>query len=44
MIYVQFQGIADKNLEQFRGAGKQVIVAPETYKTGELKRFVQVRN
>ena len=44
IIYVQFNGIADKNLDQFRSAGKQVIVAPDAYKTGELKPFYQARN
>jgi branched-chain amino acid transport system substrate-binding protein len=39
MIYVQFQGIADKNLEQFRSPGKQVIVAPDAFKTGEVRPF-----
>jgi branched-chain amino acid transport system substrate-binding protein len=43
MIYVQFQGIADKNLEQFRGPGKQVIVAPDAFKTGEVRPFSQLR-
>ena len=36
MIYVQFRGVADKDLEQFRSAGKQVIVAPDAFKTGEV--------
>ena len=44
IVYVQFQGIADKNLEQFRSAGKQVIVAPDAFKTGEVKPFSQARN
>ena len=44
MIYVQFRGIADKNLDQFRGAGKQVIVAPDAFKTGEVIPFSQSRN
>jgi branched-chain amino acid transport system substrate-binding protein len=43
MIYVQFQGIADRNLEQFRGPGKQVIVAPDAFKTGEVRPFGQLR-
>jgi branched-chain amino acid transport system substrate-binding protein len=41
---VQFRGIADKNLEQFRSAGKQVIVAPDVFKTGEVIPFSQARN
>ncbi len=43
IVYVQFNGIADKNLEQFRAAGKQIIVAPDGFKTGEMKPFSQVR-
>jgi hypothetical protein len=43
MIYVQFRDIANKNLDQFRGPGKQVIVAPEAFKTGEVVPFNQVR-
>ena len=44
MIYVQFQGIEPRNLDQFRGPGKQVIVAPDAFKTGQLRAFNQVRN
>ena len=44
IIYVQFRGIADKNLEQFRGPGKQVIVAPDGFKTSEAIPFSQGRN
>jgi branched-chain amino acid transport system substrate-binding protein len=44
IVYVQFRGIADKNLDQFRGAGKQVIVAPDAFKTGEVIPFSQSRN
>jgi branched-chain amino acid transport system substrate-binding protein len=43
MIYVQFRAIADKDLEQFRSAGKQVIVAPDAFKTGEVVPFSQAR-
>ena len=35
-LLAQFRGVADKNLEQFRGAGKQVILFPEKLKTGEV--------
>src|SRR4051812_22040544 len=41
MIYVQFRGVADKDLDQFRQSGKQVIVAPDAFKTGELIPFNQ---
>ncbi|PWT71213.1 MAG: branched-chain amino acid ABC transporter substrate-binding protein, partial [Proteobacteria bacterium] len=44
IVYAQFQGIADKDLEQFRRAGKQIIVAPDAYRTGELKPFDRARN
>jgi branched-chain amino acid transport system substrate-binding protein len=41
MIYVQFRGIADKDLEQFRQSGKQMIVAPDAFKTGDPVPFNQ---
>ena len=41
MIYVQFRGIADKDLDQFRQSGKQVIVAPDMFKTGDPIPFNQ---
>jgi len=43
MLYVQFRGIADKDLDQFRQSGKQVVVAPEAFKTGEAIPFNQAR-
>jgi branched-chain amino acid transport system substrate-binding protein len=43
MIYVQFRDIANKNLDQFRSPGKQVIVAPDAFKTGEVVPFNQLR-
>ncbi len=36
-LLVQFTGIKDKDIEQFRLPGKQVILAPEKYKTGALR-------
>ena len=36
VVMIQFRGIVDKNVEQFRQPGKQVILAPAQYKTGEL--------
>ena len=33
----QFTGIKDRDIEQFRLPGKQVILAPDKYKTGQLK-------
>ena len=35
MVQAQFRGVVDKNVEQFRKPGKQVVVYPEAYKTGE---------
>jgi branched-chain amino acid transport system substrate-binding protein len=35
-LMAQFRNVADKNIEQFRSAGKQVILAPARLKTGEL--------
>jgi branched-chain amino acid transport system substrate-binding protein len=43
LIYVQFRDIADNNLDQFRSPGKQVIVGPEAFKTGEVVPFSQAR-
>ncbi len=40
-LYVQFQGIAGKNLDQFRSPGRQVIVAPDAFKTGDVRPFNQ---
>ncbi|MES2937911.1 MAG: amino acid ABC transporter substrate-binding protein [Pseudomonadota bacterium] len=37
MVQVQFQGLVDKNLEQFRQPGKQVIVWPPELATGTLR-------
>ena len=37
VLLVQFNGIKDKDVEQFRLPGKQVILAPEKYKSGALK-------
>jgi branched-chain amino acid transport system substrate-binding protein len=35
-LMAQFRGVVDKNIEQFRGPGKQIILFPEKLKTGEL--------
>ncbi|MBL8385260.1 MAG: amino acid ABC transporter substrate-binding protein [Burkholderiales bacterium] len=37
VVMAQFNGIKDKDIEQFRQPGKQVILYPEAMKTGELK-------
>jgi branched-chain amino acid transport system substrate-binding protein len=36
VLQAQFRGVVDKNMEQFRSAGKQVILFPENLKSGEL--------
>jgi branched-chain amino acid transport system substrate-binding protein len=35
-LEAQFRGVADKNVGQFRSAGKQVILFPDRLKTGDL--------
>ena len=35
VILTQFRGVVDKNVDQFTQAGKQVVVAPDSVKTGE---------
>ena len=35
-LQAQFRGVVDKNLEQFKTAGKQVILFPDNLKTGEV--------
>jgi branched-chain amino acid transport system substrate-binding protein len=32
----QFRNVADKNIDQFRQPGKQVILAPDHLKSGDL--------
>jgi branched-chain amino acid transport system substrate-binding protein len=36
VVQAQFRGVVDKDMEQFRKAGKQVILYPDAYKTGEF--------
>lgn len=36
VLQAQFRGVVDKNIEQFRSSGKQVILFPEGLKSGEL--------
>jgi branched-chain amino acid transport system substrate-binding protein len=36
VVQAQFRGVADKDMEQFRKAGKQVVVYPDEYKTGDV--------
>src|SRR6266576_5196039 len=35
-LMAQFRGVVDKNIEQFRSSGKQVILFPEKMKSGDL--------
>jgi len=35
-LQAQFRGVVDKDTEQFRKSGKQVILSPEKLKTGDL--------
>ena len=32
----QFRGVVEKNVEQFRKQGKQVILSPAKFKSGDL--------
>ena len=36
VVQAQFRGVVDKDMEQFRKSGKQVVIYPEAYKTGEV--------
>jgi branched-chain amino acid transport system substrate-binding protein len=36
VVMIQFRGIVDKDLEQFRQPGKQVILEPSQFQTGKL--------
>ncbi len=36
---IQFRSIADKNVEQFRQPGKQVIIYPPQFKSGDVQPF-----
>ena len=36
VVQAQFRGIVDKDMEQFRKSGKQVILYPPQYKTGDV--------
>jgi branched-chain amino acid transport system substrate-binding protein len=43
MVMAQFRGITDKNIEQFKQPGKQVIIAPANLKTGDIIPFDKAR-
>jgi branched-chain amino acid transport system substrate-binding protein len=36
VVQAQFRGVVDKDMEQFRKAGTQVVLYPDAYKTGEF--------
>jgi len=36
VVQAQFRGVVDKNLDQFRQPGKQVVLYPEQFKAGEV--------
>jgi branched-chain amino acid transport system substrate-binding protein len=39
VVYVQFRDVANRDINQFRKPGVQVILAPAAFKTGELRSF-----
>jgi len=43
VVMAQFRGVQGKDLEQFRQAGKQVIIAPASMKTGEVLPYDKAR-
>jgi len=36
VVQAQFRGVTDKDMEQFRKAGRQIVLYPDAYKTGEF--------
>ena len=36
VVQAQFRGVVDKDMEQFRKPGKQVVIYPDEYKTGDV--------
>jgi branched-chain amino acid transport system substrate-binding protein len=36
VVQAQFRGVVDKDVEQFRKPGKQVVIYPDDYKTGDV--------
>ena len=44
VVQAQFRGIVDKDVDQFRQPGKQVVLYPDQYKTGNVMApFEKVR-
>jgi branched-chain amino acid transport system substrate-binding protein len=45
VLYVQYRGIVGNNIDQFKQAGKQVILYPARFKSGEVHGpFVSIKN
>lgn len=45
VLYVQYQGVVGNDIEQFKQPGKQVILYPPRFKSGELQSpFVSMKN
>ena len=45
VLYVQYRNIVGNDIEQFKQAGKQVILYPARYKSGEVHEpFVSIKN
>ena len=42
-LMIQFQGVDDSGLDQFRQPGKEVVIDPEDLKSGELMPFMDAR-
>jgi branched-chain amino acid transport system substrate-binding protein len=40
---IQFTGVKDKNIDQFRGPGRQVIIAPAKLQTATVVPFEKLR-
>ena len=36
VVQAQFRGVVDKDVEQFRQPGKQIVIYPDAYKTGDV--------
>ncbi len=43
VLMVQFQGLVDNDVEQFRAAGKQVVLDPSELKSGDFKPLASLR-
>ena len=43
VVYVQFRNVGNRNIDQFRKPGVQVIVAPAAFSTGDVRPFAAER-